>query len=129
MIELLEETKRAVRRPVKSATPQIQLIGDAVLLELLPDDVKTKGGLFIPETAHRNKTGYEGALAKHNFKARVVSVGPGKTYPNGQFVRTSCVPGDLVAFAYMAEYCDSYRWPSENHLIMPEKFVQMVYCE
>lgn len=121
MIELLEAAPHQKLSKLKVLT------GDAVLVRVLGNPTHTPGGLIIPDTAERNKPGYEGALAKHLFRGVVVACGPGKPDGEGVFRATTVQPGDHVFFAYMAEYCDSLRWPDDEHLIFPEGYVQAIY--
>lgn len=62
-------------------------IGDRVIFEIEPCDEKTKGGLFVPETARKKvRTG------------RVIAVGKGITTKNGVVVPTTVLPDQIIIF-------------------------------
>ena len=101
------------------------MIGDAVLIELLPPPEKSAGGIWIPEVAQQNREGYVGALHGRIRKGIVKAVGPGRRDIHGKLRRPEVRAGDRITFYYAAEY-DWLVWPDKDHVIFPERYIQTV---
>jgi chaperonin GroES len=63
---------------------KIQPLGDRVLVKPLEKEEKTKGGIFIPDTAQDGK---------------VLAVGPGKMSDDGERLPMDVAVGDIVIYA------------------------------
>ncbi len=62
-------------------------LGDRVVLKRLPQEEKTAGGIFLPDTAQEKP-----------MKGEVVAVGPGKTLDSGEKTRMEVEIGQIVLF-------------------------------
>ena len=67
---------------------QIKPLGDHVLIEQMKEEEKTKTGIFIPDTASKDRS----------EEGKVIAVGPGKKTDDGKIVMMSVKPGDRVLF-------------------------------
>ena len=67
---------------------QIKPLSDHVLIEPIKGEEKTKTGIFLPDTASKEKP----------EEGKVVAVGPGKTTEDGKIIMMSVKPGDKVLF-------------------------------
>jgi len=63
-------------------------LGDRVVVELLEEEERTKGGIVLPDTAKEKSQ-----------KGKVLAVGPGRVLENGQRVALDVQEGDKVLFA------------------------------
>ena len=62
-------------------------LGDKVIVEVLGSKDKTKGGLYLPDTAQEKPQ-----------EAKVLAVGSGKVLTNGKVVPPDIKAGDTVLF-------------------------------
>lgn len=67
---------------------QIRPLSDHILIEPIKEEEKTKGGIFLPATAEKEKS----------EQGMVVAVGQGKKTDDGKIVPVSVRPGDKVLF-------------------------------
>ena len=67
---------------------KLRPLADRVVVKVLESEEKTKGGIFLPDTAKEKPQ-----------QAKVVSVGPGKTLDNGNKSQVDVKEGDVVLFA------------------------------
>lgn len=67
---------------------KLKPLGDRVVVELLEEEEKTKGGIVLPDTAKEKSQ-----------KGKVLAVGPGRILDNGQRVSLEVKEGDKVLFA------------------------------
>ena len=67
----------------------IKPLADHILIEPIKEEEKTKAGIFLPETASKEKS----------EEGKVVAVGPGKRNENGEAIPVSVKPGDKVLFS------------------------------
>jgi len=72
------------------------------------DGGKTESGLFLPETADRDKP----------EKGIVIAVGEAKTLENGTIVPSRCAPGDAILFRKYSP--DEVKVDAETLLIVEE---------
>ena len=70
-----------------SSRLNLRPIGDHVIVERLGSAEKSKGGLYLPDTAQEKPQ-----------EGRVIAVGSGKTLKNGKVVPLSVKPGDRIIF-------------------------------
>lgn len=66
----------------------IKPLADRVLIEPMSKEEKTKSGIFLPETADKERP----------EQGKVLAVGPGKT-ENGKTTKPSVKKGDVVLFS------------------------------
>ena len=67
---------------------KIKPLDDRVVLEVLEQAEKTRGGIFLPETAKEKPQ-----------QAKVVAAGPGRILENGERGAMAVKKGDVVIFA------------------------------
>lgn len=66
----------------------IKPLSDHILIEPIKGEEKTSGGIFLPETAEKEKS----------EQGKIIAVGPGKKTDDGKIVPMSVKPGDRVLF-------------------------------
>ena len=66
----------------------IRPLSDHILIEPIVEEEKTKGGIFLPDTATKEKS----------EQGKVLAVGPGKKMEDGKMMIMSVKPGDVVLF-------------------------------
>lgn len=66
----------------------IKPLGDHILIEPIKEEEKTKAGIFLPETASKEKS----------EEGKVIAVGPGRKTDDGKIIPVSVKPGDKVLF-------------------------------
>ena len=66
----------------------IKPLSDHILIEPIKGEEKTSGGIFLPETAEKEKS----------EQGKVIATGPGKKTDDGKIVPLSVKPGDRVLF-------------------------------
>ncbi len=71
------------------ANPKIQPVNDYILIEPEKEETQTASGLYIPDTADKEKP----------QKAKVVAVGPGKLGRDGKREPLSVKKGDTVLYS------------------------------
>ncbi len=86
---------------------QLKPLYDRVLVKRMDGDNKTKGGLFIPDSAKEKP-----------LEGEVVAVGSGKVLDNGTVRPVSVKPGDRVLFAKYAE--TEIKLNNESYLLLKE---------
>ena len=67
----------------------IKPLADHILIEPIKEEEKTKAGIFLPETASKEKS----------EEGKVIAVGPGKKTDEGKIIPVSVKPGDKVLFS------------------------------
>jgi len=66
----------------------IKPLSDHILIEPIKGEEKTSGGIFLPETAEKEKS----------EQGKIIATGPGKKTDDGKIVPMSVKPGDVVLF-------------------------------
>ena len=66
----------------------IRPLSDHILIEAIKEEERTKAGIFLPETANKEKS----------EEGKVIAVGPGKKMEDGKMMIMSVKPGDKVLF-------------------------------
>ena len=66
----------------------IKPLSDHILIEPIKEEEMTKAGIFLPDTASKEKS----------EEGKVVAVGPGRKTDDGKIVPVSVKPGDKVLF-------------------------------
>ncbi len=69
----------------------IKPLGERVVIKIIETDEKTKGGIYLPDTAKEKPQ-----------KGKIVAVGTGKVLDNGQKLALEVKVGDTVYFAKYA---------------------------
>ncbi len=67
----------------------IKPLSDHILIEPVKEEEKTKAGIFLPETAIKEKSSDEGI---------VIAVGPGRSTDEGKVIPLPVKTGDKVLF-------------------------------
>ncbi|KKP32810.1 MAG: co-chaperone GroES [Candidatus Staskawiczbacteria bacterium RIFOXYB2_FULL_32_9] len=67
----------------------IRPLSDHILIEAVKEEEKTKSGIFLPETASKEKS----------ETGKVIAIGPGRKTDDGKIVPLSVKPGDKVLFS------------------------------
>ena len=67
----------------------IKPLADHILIEPIKEEEKTKGGIFLPETAEKEKS----------EQGKIIAIGPGKKTDEGKIIPLSVKPGDRVLFS------------------------------
>jgi len=71
-----------------ATSAKLRPLADRVVVKILESEEKTKGGIFLPDTAKEKPQ-----------QAKVVAVGPGKTLDDGKKSPIDVKEGDTVLFA------------------------------
>lgn len=71
-----------------AVSAKLRPLADKVVVKILESEEKTKGGIFLPDTAKEKPQ-----------QAKVVAVGPGKTLDDGKKAAIDVKEGDVVIFA------------------------------
>ena len=91
-------------------------LGNNVIVKPLAEEEKTKGGIFIPDTAKEKP--HEG---------EIIAVGPGKVNKDGRLMPMDVKVGDKVIYA---KYTGSeIKIEGEKYLIMPESDILALKVE
>ena len=86
---------------------KIRPLGDRILVKRIKEEEKTKGGIFIPETAKEKPQ-----------EGKVVAVGKGKMTEQGKLLVPDVKAGDEILFG---KYSGSeVKIEGEEHLILRE---------
>ncbi len=93
---------------------KIKPLGDKILVEVLEAEEKTKGGIFLPDTAKEEKT-----------EGKVISLGGGKVLESGKIQPLEVKKGDRVIFGKYAG--DEIFIDNKKHKILKESEVLAVY--
>jgi chaperonin GroES len=88
--------------------PQIKPLGDRVVIQALPREETTRGGIVLPDTAKEKPQ-----------EGKVVAVGPGRVLDNGQKVALEVKEGDTVVYSKYAG--TEIHLDNEEYLILSEK--------
>jgi chaperonin GroES len=89
---------------------------DRVLIKRVEADTKTRGGLFLPETAKEKPQ-----------QARVIAVGTGRVGKNNEVRPLVVSEGDLILFGKYAG--DEIKLDGEDHIILREEDILAIIEE
>ena len=67
---------------------EIKPLSDHILIEAMPQEEKTESGIFLPQTAEKEKP----------EQGKVVAVGSGKKLSSGKVIPLDVKKGDIVLF-------------------------------
>ena len=93
---------------------KIKPLGDKILVEILEAEEKTKGGIFLPDTAKEEKS-----------EGKVIAVGAGKVLDSGKVQTLEVKKGDKVIFGKYSG--DDIQIDGKKHKIIKESEVLAVY--
>lgn len=93
---------------------KIKPLGDKILVEVLESEEKTKGGIFLPDTAKEEKT-----------EGKVISVGGGKVLESGKVQALEVKKGDRIIFGKYSG--DEILIDGKKHKILKESEILAVY--
>lgn len=85
----------------------VKPLADRVLVKRMEEEEQKIGSLYVPDTAKEKPQ-----------KAKVISVGPGKTDDNGKLHPLSVKPGDVVLISKWGG--TEVKIKGEEHLILRE---------
>ncbi|HLA05577.1 MAG TPA: co-chaperone GroES [Syntrophales bacterium] len=86
---------------------KIRPLQDRVIVKRLAEEEKTKGGIYIPDTAKEKPQ-----------QGKVVAVGKGKVADDGKLIKLDVKAGDRILFSKYAG--TEVKIEDEDHLIMRE---------
>ena len=86
---------------------KIRPLQDRVIVKRLAEEEKTKGGIYIPDTAKEKPQ-----------QGKVVAVGKGKVADDGKLIKLDVQKGDRILFGKYAG--TEVKIEDEDHLIMRE---------
>ena len=92
---------------------KIRPLADRVVLEPLKEEEKTKAGLYLPDTAEKEKS----------EQGKVLAVGPGKLTDKGDRKPMGVKVGDLVIFG---GYHSKQKVGDKEYYIIPEEDILAV---
>jgi chaperonin GroES len=87
----------------------VQPLGDRVVIKPKPREEKTKGGIYLPDTASKERP----------MEGEILAVGPGRLDDHGKRVPMSVKKGEHVIFAKYAG--TEFKIDDEEYLILSEK--------
>lgn len=96
-----------------ATTVKLRPLADRVVVKVLESEEKTKGGIFLPDTAKEKPQ-----------QAKVVAVGPGKTLEDGKKSPVDVKTGDVVLFAKYSG--TEVKIDGEEYLVIAEKDILAV---
>lgn len=67
----------------------IKPLSDHILIEPIKQEEKTKAGIFLPETANKEKS----------EEGKIIAIGPGRITDDGKIIPMAVKPGDRVLFS------------------------------
>jgi chaperonin GroES len=88
---------------------RIKPLGDRVLMKLAQREERTKGGIYLPDTASKERP----------IEGIVLAVGPGRLDDNGRPVSMSVAVGDRIIFAKYGG--TEYKVDDVEYLFLSEK--------
>ena len=90
------------------ASTNIRPLHDRIIVKRLPQEVKTSGGIIIPDTAKEKPQ-----------KGKVVSTGKGRVNDEGKVLPLEVKPGDEVLFGKYAG--TEFKMDGDEYLMMREE--------
>ena len=95
----------------------IKPLGDRVLLKILENEEKTKGGIFLPDTAKEKPQ-----------EGKVIEVGEGKILDDGTRQKPQVTKGDIVLFGKYSGTEVSTK-DGEDYLIVKEEDILAIIAK
>ena len=94
---------------------KLRPLGDRVIVKPVAREEKTKGGIYLPDTASKEKP----------MEGTVISVGPGRLNDDGERTPVDVQVGDRIVFAKYAG-TEFKTEDEEEYLIISEKDIMAV---
>ncbi|HWQ15438.1 MAG TPA: co-chaperone GroES [Roseiflexaceae bacterium] len=88
---------------------RVRPLGDRVLVRPKPREERTKGGVYLPDTASKERP----------MEGEVLAVGPGRLDDHGKLVPMTVKTGQRVLFAKYSG--TEFKIDDVEHLILSEK--------
>lgn len=88
---------------------KIKPLSDHILIEPIPQEEKTKGGILLPETAEKERP----------EQGKVIAVGPGKRTSSGKINPLQVKAGDKVLFTKYGP--SEVKFEDKEYLIAKEE--------
>lgn len=92
---------------------KLRPLGDRVVVKILESEEKTKGGIFLPDTAKEKPQ-----------QAKIIAVGPGKLLEDGKRATIDLKENDVVLFAKYSG--TEVKVDGEEFLVISEKDILAV---
>ena len=96
-----------------TTSAKLRPLADRVIVKILESEEKTKGGIFLPDTAKEKPQ-----------QATVVAVGPGKTLDDGTKSPVDVKEGDVILFAKYSG--TEVKLEGTEYLVIAEKDILAV---
>jgi len=96
-----------------STVVKLRPLADRVVVKVLDSEEKTKGGIFLPDTAKEKPQ-----------QAKVIAVGPGKSLEDGKRSPVDVKEGDIVLFAKYSG--TEVKMEGNDFLVIAEKDILAV---
>jgi len=96
---------------------KIKPLADYVLLEPIKEEEKTKSGIYLPESAEKEKP----------EQGKVIAVGPGRRDEKGNLIPVSVKPGQKVLFKKYGP--DEIKVDDKEYLICKEEDIVAIIEE
>lgn len=96
-----------------TTTVKLRPLSDRVVVKVLESEEKTKGGIFLPDTAKEKPQ-----------QAKIVAVGPGRVLDDGTRSPIDLKEGDVVLFAKYAG--TEVKIEGDEYLVISEKDILAV---
>jgi chaperonin GroES len=109
--------RRLQKHAMRMGMASIKPLADRAVIKPKPKEEKTKGGVFLPDTASKERP----------MEGEVLSVGEGRLDDNGKRIPMAVKPGDRVLFAKYAG--TEITIDDEEYLILSEKDILGVLAE
>jgi len=90
---------------------RIRPLGDRVVVKPMEREERTKGGIFLPDTASKERP----------MEGTVLAVGEGRRDDSGKLIPMNVKPGDKVLFAKYSG--TEFKIDDVEYLILSEKYV------
>jgi chaperonin GroES len=94
---------------------KLRPLGDRVIVKPVTREEKTKGGIYLPDTASKEKP----------MEGTVIAVGPGRIMDDGKRTPVDVNAGDRIVFAKYAG-TEFKTEDDEEYLIISEKDIMAV---
>jgi chaperonin GroES len=123
MANLKKKSKKKATKSAKRSTPSarpvqnalgVTPLADGVLIKPVEAETKTAFGIYIPDTAQKEKTSV----------GRVVATGPGKVGDDNELVPMTVKAGDKVYFSQ--GWDNEFEWQGEKYFLVRESDVKAI---
>lgn len=114
-----KQAKKSAKREISVAKPAKNALGvnplaDGVLIKPEEAETKTASGIYIPDTAQKEKTSV----------GRVVATGPGKVGDDNELIPMTVKAGDKVYFSQ--GWDNEFEWQGEKYFLVRESDVKAI---